>query len=106
MLSSRRRSAPDCQDLRPDRSETISRSRFEMGDAMPEHAHYVVLECVENLPQYPRYGFATAKHAEELGLNVKQLQICASLELAATIVDELNGGKRPHAGSSLSNAAG
>ena len=33
---------------------------------------YVVVEWIPNLPQYPRYGFATAKHADELGANVQR----------------------------------
>jgi len=51
---------------------------------------YVVVEWIPDLPQYPRYGFATAKHAHELGATVERLQICESLELAARITNELN----------------
>ena len=50
---------------------------------------YVVLECVPYLPGYPRYGFATLKHAEELGDGVRWLQTCSSLEEAATLLSEM-----------------
>ena len=52
---------------------------------------YIVVEWLEDLPEFPRYGFATPKHAEELGANVQCLQTCASLELAVEAVDSLNG---------------
>ena len=51
---------------------------------------YVVVEWVPDLPQYPRYSFATEKHAEELGSNVQRVQGCNSLESAAHVVSELN----------------
>ena len=51
---------------------------------------YVVVEWIPDLSQYPRYGFASAKHADELGANVQRLHICASLELAAQITNDLN----------------
>ena len=72
----------------------LSRRRNK-GDLMHDTAQYVVLECVDDMPPYPRYGFATSKHAEELDSNVRWLRTCASLELAAEIVSDLNGRKMP-----------
>jgi hypothetical protein len=51
---------------------------------------YVVLEWLDELPGYPRYSFATVKHAEELSADVQWLQLCPSLETAATTASELN----------------
>jgi hypothetical protein len=56
---------------------------------------YVVLEWVEDLPQVARYGFATLKHAEELGDNVRWHDRCASLEQAASAAQALNDLKQP-----------
>jgi hypothetical protein len=57
---------------------------------MSEHAEYVVLEWVEDLPEFPRYSFATLKHAEELGPDAQWLQTYSSLEMAAEATRELN----------------
>ena len=51
---------------------------------------YVIVEWVHNESPFPRYSFATPKHAEELETNVKRLQTCASLELAGKIAAQLN----------------
>jgi hypothetical protein len=51
---------------------------------------YVILEWVEDLPHYPRFGFATIKHAEELGDNVKWHEVCSSIEQAAASTRALN----------------
>ena len=57
---------------------------------MRENAQYVVVECVDDLPGFPRYGFATVTHAEELGPNVRWLQTCTSLDIAIEATRELN----------------
>jgi hypothetical protein len=51
---------------------------------------FIVLEWLADEPAYPRYSFATSKHAEELGENVQQLDVCPSLVLAAARVTTLN----------------
>jgi hypothetical protein len=51
---------------------------------------YVILEWVRDEPPFPRFSFATPKHAEELETNVERLQTCASLEMAGNIVAQLN----------------
>jgi hypothetical protein len=51
---------------------------------------YVVVEWIEDLPHLPRYGFATVKHAEELGDNVRWHDSCSSLEQAAAWTHALN----------------
>ena len=51
---------------------------------------YVIVEWIHNELPFPRYSFATLKHAEELETNVTRLQACASLETAAQIVAQLN----------------
>ena len=55
---------------------------------------YVVVEWIEDLPQVPRYGFATIKHAEELGDHVRWHDRCPSLEQAAAWAHELNRQER------------
>lgn len=57
---------------------------------MHEVNQYVVLEWVDELPGYPRFSFATVKHAEELSPSVHWLQMCPSLETAAKTTSELN----------------
>jgi hypothetical protein len=59
-------------------------------EASVRDSQYVILEWVEDLPDVPRYGFATIKHAEELGDNVKWHQLCSSLEQAAASTQALN----------------
>jgi len=54
------------------------------------HAQYVILEWTEELLHFPRYGFATIKHAEELGANVRWHDLCPSLEQAAAWTEALN----------------
>ena len=61
---------------------------------MRDSAQYVVVECLDDLPEYPRYGFATAKHVEELGPNVRCLRSCTSLELATELTSQLNATQR------------
>jgi hypothetical protein len=51
---------------------------------------YVIVEWIHDEPPFPRFSFATPKHAEELETNVKRVQTCASLEVAAQIVAQLN----------------
>jgi hypothetical protein len=55
-----------------------------------QDGQYVILEWIEELPHLPRYGFATIKHAEELGDNVKWHELCPSLEQAAASTQALN----------------
>ena len=55
-----------------------------------QDGQYVILEWIEELPHHPRYGFATIKHAEELGDNVKWHELCPSLEQAAASTRVLN----------------
>lgn len=51
---------------------------------------FVILEWVHEVPGFPRYSFATVKHAEELWPHVQWLQMCSSLETAAETANELN----------------
>ena len=53
---------------------------------------YVIIEWIHNESPFPRYSFATMKHAEELETNVRRIQTCASVELAGQIVAQLNNG--------------
>lgn len=62
---------------------------------MADHHQYVILEWIHTLPGFPRYSFATIKHAEELWPQVRWLQRCASLELAAETTTQLNFGNVP-----------
>ena len=55
-----------------------------------QDGQYVIVEWIEELPHLPRYGFATIKHAEELGDNVKWHELCPSLEHAAASTQALN----------------
>ena len=57
---------------------------------MGDHNQYVILEWVRRLPGFPRYSFATIKHAEELWPEVRWLQSCPSLDLAAETASVLN----------------
>jgi hypothetical protein len=57
---------------------------------MDDQNQYVILEWVRHLPGFPRYSFATIKHAEELWPQVRWLQGCPSLELAAETASALN----------------
>jgi len=61
---------------------------------MSEHTGYVVVECVVDLPGYPRFGVATLVHAEELGDSVRCLDRYSSMEAAAQKADRLNGARR------------
>ena len=60
-----------------------------------QDGQYVILEWIEELPDLPRYGFATIKHAEELGDNVKWHEFCPSLEYAAASTQALNDKSSP-----------
>jgi hypothetical protein len=68
---------------------------------MVDNGQYVILEWVCQLPGFPRYSFATIKHAEELRPEVRWLQSCDSLELAAETASQLNL-RRATAGLNLS----
>ena len=57
---------------------------------MANNHAYVILECLDGLPGYPRFGFATTKHAEELESEVKWLERCDTLEMAAEGAGRLN----------------
>lgn len=57
---------------------------------MRENAQFVIVEWIDDVPGFPRHGFATMKHAEELGENVRWLDRFASSEAAAKSVGELN----------------
>lgn len=57
---------------------------------MRHNDQYVVLEWVDELAGFPRYSFATIKHAEELWPRVQWLQMFSSLELAAQTASQLN----------------
>ena len=59
---------------------------------MTKNTAFIVLEWIDAVPGYARYGFATVKHAEELGSSVKWLQEWSSLELAAENASRLNLG--------------
>ena len=67
---------------------------------------YVIVEWVKNELPFPHYSLATPKHAEELETNVRCLQTCASLALAAKIVAQLNLGDATASRRTGSNAAG
>jgi hypothetical protein len=62
----------------------------ETGGAMRENAQFVILEWIAEPSEFPRYSFATVKHAEELRPNVRWLETRSSLEAAAEAVTELN----------------
>jgi hypothetical protein len=64
------------------------------GLKLSEETGYVVVECVVDLPGYPRFGFATLLHAEELGDSVRCLDRYASIEAAAQKADRLNRERR------------
>ena len=57
---------------------------------MPDNNQYVILEWIPYEADFPRYSFATIKHAEELGSQVRWHQTCPSLEVAAKQVRQLN----------------
>jgi hypothetical protein len=57
-------------------------------------AAYVILEWLDATPPYPRYSFATVSHASELGPEVRWLEPCPQLEVAADLVARLNGRDR------------
>jgi hypothetical protein len=57
---------------------------------MRENTEYIVVEWLDDLPGIDRYGFATAKHAAEMGEQVRCLDTFLSLETAAHEVDRLN----------------
>ena len=57
---------------------------------MRNFTEFVVLEWLEDLPHYPRYCFATVKHAEELGPDVRWVQLYVSLDSAAGAARLLN----------------
>ena len=57
---------------------------------MPDNNLYVILEWIPYEAEFPRYSFATIKHAEELGSQVLWHQTCPSLEVAAERVHRLN----------------
>jgi hypothetical protein len=61
-----------------------------MEGAMTEHNHFVILEWIPYEAEFPRYCFATVKHAEELGTQVHWLETCPSMEMAANRVRRLN----------------
>jgi hypothetical protein len=58
--------------------------------AMHYNNQYVILEWIPYAAEFPRYSFATVKHAEELGSQVQRLRMCPSLEVAAEAVHRLN----------------
>jgi len=62
---------------------------------MTADSQYVILEWVRCLPGFPRYSFATIQHAKELCSQVRWLQQCPSLELAAETASQLNFRTRP-----------
>ena len=57
---------------------------------MIKNTAFIVVEWIDDVPGCARYGFATVKHAEELGPNVKWLQQWWSLESAAEDASRLN----------------
>ncbi len=61
---------------------------------MSEKTGYVIVESVVDLPGYPRYGFATMVHAEELGESVRCLERYVSMEAAAEGAARLNAERR------------
>jgi hypothetical protein len=63
--------------------------QYRWSDIMSD-IQFVVLEWIEDLPTVARYGFATLKHAEELGDNVRWHERCGSLEQAAAAAHALN----------------
>jgi hypothetical protein len=58
--------------------------------AMPEKNQFVVLEWIPYVAEFPRFSFATVKHAEELGTQVLWVETCPSIEIAAERVRSLN----------------
>jgi hypothetical protein len=61
-----------------------------MEGAMTESNQYVILEWIPYVVEFPRYSFATVKHAQELGTQVHWLETYPSMETAADRVRSLN----------------
>ena len=57
---------------------------------MPDNNQFVILEWIPYDAEFPRYSFATLKHAEELGSQVHWLDTCRSIPIAAERVRQLN----------------
>jgi hypothetical protein len=57
---------------------------------MPDNNQFVILEWIPYAVEFPRYCFATVKHAQELGTQVHWLETCPSMEMAADRVHRLN----------------
>ena len=57
---------------------------------MPDNNQYVILEWIPYVAEFPRFSFATVKHAQELGTQVRWLQTCPSMEIATDRVRWLN----------------
>jgi hypothetical protein len=59
---------------------------------MAHRNQFVVVEWLPFVAEFPRYSFATIKHAEELGSHVQWVETCPSIEVAAERVRRLNEG--------------